>query len=393
MNTNLLHPALVVVGYNRPKSLERLLKSLAAAHYPAGLRIPLVISLDKSDRTDVLDLALSFEWQHGEKRVLAREENLGLRRHILACGELTAEYGAILLFEDDLFLSPYFYSYAIGAFEAYRHDPRIAGISLYSHRYNETACRPFEPLEDGRDVFFMRLAASSGEGWTREQWQSFRTWYEAHPDPSQDPFCLPQDIQNWPERSWKKHFNRYLSAHDRYFVYPRVGLSTNFSDAGANIAYDTNIHQVPLAMGERQHVFPSLDDSLAVYDTHLEILPDRLSRLNPELERYDFEVDLNGTKELQRITRPLVLTSRPCTDRILGFGLKLRPQELNPAQGISGSELSLAKVSSVRREHFTDRVRRVMREYSFDTPFLAYKKSILYGCFRWGQKLLGRLSS
>src|SRR5690606_2699567 len=54
MTVNL--PTVVVIGYNRPKSLGRLLRSLSKAHYPAG-NVRLVISLDKSDTLEPLQVA------------------------------------------------------------------------------------------------------------------------------------------------------------------------------------------------------------------------------------------------------------------------------------------------------------------------------------------------
>ena len=80
-------PAIVTVGYNRPAALERLLHSLTKAHYPEG--VPLIISIDygADNHQEVMKVAQKFVWTYGEKRVIAHEKNLGLRPHILSCGE------------------------------------------------------------------------------------------------------------------------------------------------------------------------------------------------------------------------------------------------------------------------------------------------------------------
>ena len=152
-------PAIVVAAYNRPASLLRLLQGLSKAHYP-DQPIPLHISIDQSHASDVARTAEAFDWPHGPKVVEQHEAHLGLRAHLLHCGDLSERYGAITLLEDDLFISPEFYSFAVGALTAYRNEPRIAGISLYHYEVAESSQLPFRPLEDGNDLYFMQWPSS-----------------------------------------------------------------------------------------------------------------------------------------------------------------------------------------------------------------------------------------
>src|SRR6188768_3670403 len=92
------NPAIVVSAYNREQSLLRLLSSLEQGEYPNS-RVTLVISIDKGDNKDVIQAAEAFKWRHGEKRIIQHQQHLGLREHILSCGDLTKEYGNIILFE------------------------------------------------------------------------------------------------------------------------------------------------------------------------------------------------------------------------------------------------------------------------------------------------------
>src|SRR5687768_8098504 len=101
-------PAIVITAYNRPEGLSRLLKSVADASYDSN-NVTLVISIDKSDSNKVYELADSFEWKYGQKKVIKHNEHLGLKEHILRCGDLTDQYGSIILLEDDLIVSPWFY--------------------------------------------------------------------------------------------------------------------------------------------------------------------------------------------------------------------------------------------------------------------------------------------
>jgi len=104
-------PTIVVVAYNRPIALQRLLESLTAAVYPNAVN--LVVSVDYGGDSSVTEIAISFIWTYGNKRVILRDQNLGLHKHILACGQLSDEYGSIVLLEDDLYVSSAFYEYGV----------------------------------------------------------------------------------------------------------------------------------------------------------------------------------------------------------------------------------------------------------------------------------------
>ena len=112
-----MNAAIVVVTYNRAESLKRLLQSLAKADYRGRSRIPLIISVDKSNSEACAKAAEEFSWEYGEKRVIRQVERLGLKRHILECGAYSREYDGIIMLEDDLVVAPDFYEYAVRALE------------------------------------------------------------------------------------------------------------------------------------------------------------------------------------------------------------------------------------------------------------------------------------
>ena len=71
--------AIVSVGYNRLPSQKRLLEMLVKADYEGYKNVPLVISIDCSGDEDLYDFARHFEWPHGDKYVIIREERMGLK--------------------------------------------------------------------------------------------------------------------------------------------------------------------------------------------------------------------------------------------------------------------------------------------------------------------------
>ncbi len=344
-----MNPVIVVAAYNRTNSLSRLLNSLDAAEYSHyDKKVKLIISIDNSGKNDVFELANKFVWKHGEKEIIHHSVNLGLKEHILRCGNLTNTHGNIILLEDDLFVSKHFYSFSVEAITYYKDDIKIAGISLYSHRYNETARLPFEPINENTDIYFMQLPSSWGQAWTSKQWNSFMNWY-ANFDGSLLYSKLPSNIQMWPASSWKKIYTLYMIRENKYFVYPRFSYSTNFGDTGTN-QRNNNTFQVPLVIDGKINNFRSFSSTISKYDSFCEIIPESLKKFRPELDDYDFDVDLYGKKDLSNCKK-YVLTSRNLLkseidgkEIIFSYGLRMKPIEMNIIENITGEKIRLIEI-------------------------------------------------
>lgn len=333
-------PAVVIVAYNRSYALQRLLTSVAKAEYP-NLNIPLVISIDHSDNDDVYKLCSAFEWQHGEKKIITHNENIGLKNHIIKCCSLSETYGAVIVLEDDLTVSPHYYNYALQALNHYNADTKIAGISLYSYAITENGFVPFYPLADGNSTYFMQLPSSWGQLFTAQQWSSFLHWYNSNSTiPEQN--ALPDYANRWGSKSWKKHFMLYMVENQKYFVYPKHSYSTNFGDPGTNTDRQ-GLFQVQLMQGNVDLKFVLLNQSNAVYDAWFEIEPQCLSNLVPQLKGYSYTVDLYGTKDLEKIPTSYILSSKPCSSAQLSFGNLLADIVQNITTGAAGSFFSLGK--------------------------------------------------
>jgi hypothetical protein len=335
--------AIVVVAFNRLHALQRLLASIANANY-SRRDIPLIISIDYSNNPDIELLAESFNWLFGEKIIMRQTSRLGLKEHILQCGDLTTTYNSIIILEDDLAVSPYFFEYAVKAKDFYKNDSNIAGISLYNYQVTENGFYPFHAIDDSSDTYFMQVASSWGQLFTNQQWQSFRAWLKEHPKLADD-YSVPNYLKYWGKHSWKKHYIHYLIVTDKYFVFPRLSLSTNFGDPGTN-ASSENVFHVPLQISSCNHTFQILENSLSVYDAWFEIKPFVLSKLNPQLQSYNYEVDIYGTKEIASLSKPYVLTSKKGNNPILGFSKSLFPAETNIAFNLLGKAIELCKISN-----------------------------------------------
>lgn len=382
--------AIVVIAYNRAQALLRLLDSLTNAYYPEGLDIPLIISVDKSDSPDVENVARDYIWDHGDKYVRLHEVNLGLRQHVLECGDIAAGYDGAILLEDDLFVSPAFFMYTLAALQRTRMVQRIGGISLYNHRLNVHAREPFEAIDDGYDNYYMQLASSWGQAFSAEQWVEFRTWYEEHKNDDIAADNVPVNVSSWSERSWLKYFIKYLIDTDRYFLYPRVSFATNFGDDGEHMGKGSSgisDLQVPLAgirsYGQIDMHFSDIDESMAVYDSYFENLC--LEHRLPEVVRGQVSIDIYGTRQSAGYKR-YVLSSRPLPYRMLeSYGRRLRPVDANVLFKVEGRDLFLYDTTKAGKAPSVN----VPERYLYDFRAINAKEMFSILAFRLKCRLFG----
>lgn len=330
-----INPAIILPAFRRPHSFARLLKSFENAYLPEDSNIPVIISLDGGYDADILELAKQFIAGKNAE-IIEREKNLGLRDHILWCGNLTKKYGAIILLEEDLLVDPYFYHYSRCALHHCDTDPRIAGVALYSPSINEYIGAPFEAVYNGASGYLMKIPCSWGQAWTDKQWAPFFDWYEssgAHLSPVHaDLHCA---VKKWPDSSWKKHFASYLVTNNLYFLYPYRSFTTNCSDPGGfhHLKGTLELH-ASLQLPEREDASAqrySFPNSNAVYyDQFFELHADMVKHLFPSLSTSELEIDLYASKPISLLQRKkYVITTRNVSQKIQPLPLVYKPLPLN----------------------------------------------------------------
>ena len=317
--------AIVLPCFKRVTTLNELCQTLLQASYD-GDSVSLVFSIDFSGTNEVAKFAKAFEWPFGPKRVIEHETNIGLRNNIILCGDLTNEYDAVIILEDDLEVSSSFYKFAKDAAVFYDNDDRIGGVSIYQYYIEEISHTRFIPIYEGFDAYFVQWASSWGQLWTRKHWRSFKTWYENHQDISE--INIPLKVRNW-KKSWKKYYIAYLADTSRYFVFPFISHVYNGNKTGgvhteSDLVVSTSS---PFdIVGCKEFRFPRLDDVRFTYDSYFQISPRNIT-VNRNYYRVEF--DLFGHKE--QIKEDYVITSRECkkNDVICSFGAGMLPLECN----------------------------------------------------------------
>ena len=292
---NLIKPAIVVVGYNRPEAIKRLLISINNAYYMFD-DIPLFVSIDECELSNEVEKVVrDMEWKHGDIIIRRFKNRQGLRRHIIQCGDLSEKYGAVIILEDDLVVSPSFYQFTYEAVNFYRNNQQICGISLYSHAWNGYAGISFMPMQNQYDVYMGQFSISWGQCWTAAQWKSFKEWYAENENKlPKENFSMPSNILTWNDQSWGKYFASYLVEKNLYYIIPYVSMSTNFSEAGQHCSQSNATYQVSLLVGlKRNYLFPEVIDAVK-YDIFFERIFDNITIA--EIDGNDICVNLNSSK-------------------------------------------------------------------------------------------------
>lgn len=364
--------AICAVCYNRKDSLARLLASLDKAFYDKP--VTLIISVDKSDTTEVEAYADSFAWRHGEKRVARHKENLGLRNHILSIGDYLDEFDAIVVLEDDIYVAPSFYYYVQQCVEKYCDDMDIAGISLYRYPYSYNSKLPFMPMPTDSDVFLMKWAVSWGQVWMRKQWRHFKQWYDTHDEEFGLMPHLSVQVCEWPASSWLKYHIRYCIEHEKSFVVPYTSLSTCFCDVGTHAVKKQTHTQAVLLQGEKQTF--NLNPTVS-YDGFFE--PESLYE-HLGMSEDELCIDFYGAKG-NRMARHYWLTREQRPYKVVrSWALEFKPWELNVLNELEGHEIFLYDTTvKAPRPHYhdndTDAAYYLYCTY-LDLPNILHKKVI-----------------
>ena len=378
--------AIVIPCYNRTETLNGLLSSLLRAEYDRP--VELVFSIDYSGDNQVANLAEQFQWPFGEKTLIKHRENIGLRRNIIGCGDLTEHHDAVIVLEDDLVVSPLFFKYAAEACDYYWDDARVAGISLYSYRFTEDG-RAFYPETKGNDTYFIQWTSSWGQLWTKRQWSDFKQWYVVHHDDLGE-FSIPQYVKNW-KNSWKKYNIAYISDTDKYYVYPVNSFTTMVPTKGthAESVRLRNPYMVPLcAFLARSLAFQNIE-SAQKYDSFFEPCDERLE-INGKEECVSYNIYCNkGSKDLkgQYYVTSLRIAGR---EPVKTWGGQLLPPEKNIIESVAGVGLYLYRTKDYKSTRLSPEDKRRL---NFDLSVAELLKLALTQVFKRIYQYLKRFVS
>jgi hypothetical protein len=275
---------IVVIGYARPESMARLVRSLLGAEYPPSANMSVAFALDGTGNSTLdgeLDavIRLLAEWPFGPVALRRRDLRAGLRDNVLGAWRPPSDTSPpALLLEDDVELSPLWYHWTQACLQRYLPrerglPPGLLGVSLYTpDDMNEAyvngyltdpstgtrrpACawqaahaRASSPSSSSAVLFGQ--PCSWGALYFAAGWRKFLA--DADRLRSLEPAALPPipcasdhgaacthvSANRWGRSSWKRLLSIHMVAHGLFMVYPnmpgRASFSTNHVEPGVHV--------------------------------------------------------------------------------------------------------------------------------------------------------------
>lgn len=338
---------LVITAFNRPFSLASTLQSVSQLRTPSGAELEIIVSQDGPPNSSV-DAVVQHFGAFFPIRRIRHKENLGLKKHVLFCGDLVTEFDLLVVVEDDVVVAPPALEVLVSAVEAYQDEPCIRQFSLYSPAFTESTRAPFVPIADGNPGYLSRVPQSWGQAYVPNQWLAFKNFL-ANPA-NAGVFrgdALPANAYSWPiSSSWKRDYFAFMVSVGAYAWIPQVSLSSQTGAAGTHFKRPTPAMSVPMQMASGKFYHPNID-ALCRYDEYGELEWESLTRLAGELSEFSGTVDLYGGRPLDIIDTPVILTSRRTRAALKTFGSDFLPLEMNIALKQPGSSISLSRIEDV----------------------------------------------
>ncbi|XP_052083888.1 uncharacterized protein LOC127721250 [Mytilus californianus] len=246
---------IIVLTYNRSKSLKRLFDSLLLTDYQ-GERVVLDIWVDRSINGEVhnetVQFAKDFQFVHGEKNVYVRGQHAGIINQWLRTWKLSDNPREIcVILEDDLTVSPVFYQWLKSVHSTYKDDNKISGFTLQGVGSIYSGPSALENVNVSKKhlTYLYSMPGSWGFSPKLNQWKEFITWWEKMSlDKSFHPL-VPNNLatvwysenrrQGNAQNMWTMWFIYFNWKFHKYVLYPNImpkykGFSYNWQEPGLN---------------------------------------------------------------------------------------------------------------------------------------------------------------
>jgi hypothetical protein len=159
---------IALFAYNRPDHLARVARALSDNREASMSR--LFIFSDAAKNVSTADLVQQVRAiARGIKgfssvEVVEQRTNQGVANSVIqGVGRLVAQFGKVIVLEDDLLPSPHFLGYVNSALDQYENDNRVISVHAYSY-----------PVEERLpETFFLRGADCWGWGTWKRGWDQF----------------------------------------------------------------------------------------------------------------------------------------------------------------------------------------------------------------------------
>lgn len=140
---------IVLFGYKRPAEIRQTLDALRANYLASQSDLHVFIDGPKkpADEPKVAAVRAIVDAAGGFRNVYRHyaSENRGLATSVITgVSAVMAQYGKVIVLEDDLLTTPNFLDYMNGALTHYEHEPQLFSISGYTFPFTKPANYPFD---------------------------------------------------------------------------------------------------------------------------------------------------------------------------------------------------------------------------------------------------------
>lgn len=257
---------ILLFAFNRPRHLQRTLVALAANELAA--QSDLIIYCDgfkpgkKLEDIEAARTVARATTGFASVRVMERDKNWGLAPNIIdGVSSVVAEYGRVIVLEDDLVTSPYFLRYMNDGLEIYADNPRVASIHGY--------CFP-HAVPNPPETFFLKGADCLGWSTWARAWNFFdadagRLLHdlqandlacEFNVDNTYDYIEMLKQVRDGKVSSWAVRWRASAFLNNMYTLHPGVslvqhtGCDSSGTHCGTTDVLDVELSEHPVSITE-----------------------------------------------------------------------------------------------------------------------------------------------
>ena len=261
--------SIVVLTMDRNEQLSRLLISLEKSQYH-DRAVRLEIHIDKSSKNaDVVAVSEAFSFSHGEKVMYLSSTQQGLAGSWYSAHKTQSTERFIIL-EDDVVLSPYWFTWLCDMWENFGSLPELAGITLQRQTLIPKVPSHSREIVNGHFPFLYPLVGSIGFSPNPVVWNEFISWVQQL-TPEFDVSTPGLVTSEWwnkldKKHMWTQHFIYFCVQREYYTLYQNLKNSETLAAherAGGVHFKNTRGPDFPVATVEPAGLLP---DKLQKFD-------------------------------------------------------------------------------------------------------------------------------
>ncbi|ELU06378.1 hypothetical protein CAPTEDRAFT_216276 [Capitella teleta] len=221
---------LIVLTFNRPKSLQIMLTSLESLvldNHTAALEIFIDRNKDGVLHNETVRVVESFTWSLGQQRVHLQKEHVGIYGQWIDTWRPSPQSDELaIILEDDVDLSPFAYRWLRRSHQVHGDKTLLSGYCLQDSNVRIVQGKQIhkEVNQVNRDLlkkypaYLFRVAGSWGFAPHPKQWSKFQDWFHSDAKALQHPYVARAQLNsNWYKTFERQH--REDSMWTMWFIY------------------------------------------------------------------------------------------------------------------------------------------------------------------------------